>query len=189
MFITANVYHNGYKRMYFIRNIYFRSIGYCSNFLLNRSQTCPQCRKDCKNDQLKQIYIDFVSDEDLACKNAAETNTDNEDTIKLLLEHIDTFKECEGCKVLQIALNNSQSESVRKECENCKVLQKIDKDRLTNDLELLIKGVEGIEIANKTLTQCVEQMGASNLLKEVEQLQSLAAKLKASSLNQTSTGQ
>lgn len=150
------------------------------SFFLNRSQTCPQCRKNCNNDELKQIYIDFVSDEDLACENAAKTSVDNEDTIKILLEHIDTFKECEGCKVLQIALNHAQSDSVQRECSDCKVLQKIDKECLSKDLELLIKSVEDIEIANKKFAQCVEQMETSDLLKEVEKLQSLAAKLKAS---------
>lgn len=73
---------------------------------------------------MKRIYIDFASDEDLACIQTLEStqnsaaDADAEETIKLLLEHIDTLPEkttqhnddCEFCKSILEAFDDSQTE-------------------------------------------------------------------------------
>ncbi|XP_055323071.1 uncharacterized protein LOC129578456 isoform X2 [Sitodiplosis mosellana] len=90
---------------------------------------------------MKRIYIDFASDEDLACiqtpgnvQNTA-TDADTEETIKLLLDHIDTLPEteterdndCEFCKSILEAFDDLQTEKEKfaqalneksKECAN-----------------------------------------------------------------------
>lgn len=86
----------------------------------NRSKTCPQCRQCCESCQINRIYIEFACDEDLACaqtlkkSETAAINSDAEETIKLLLEHIETGppESAQKCDI---------------ECDNCKdVLQAFD---------------------------------------------------------------
>lgn len=91
--------------------------------ILFRSQTCPQCRKDCTRSQTQRIYIDFACDEDLACARIpkdcsfSSVNSDAEETIKILLEHIEKgpdkeqqVQECEFCKEFQEAYNDALTE-------------------------------------------------------------------------------
>lgn len=88
-----------------------------------RSQTCPKCRKDCNHSEINRIYIDFACDEDLACAQVSKecinltVNSDAEETIKMLLEHIEngpektkTVEECEFCKEFQEAYNDTLTE-------------------------------------------------------------------------------
>lgn len=90
---------------------------------MSRSQTCPQCRNDCNHYQTKRIYIDFACDEDLACAQVSReahqpmVNADAEETIKILLEHIENGpvkqkpdQECEFCKEFQEAYNDAMTE-------------------------------------------------------------------------------
>lgn len=126
--------------------------------ILNRTSTCPQCRQICDQDQMKRIFIDFGSDEDLACIQTSENaqnlaaDTDAEETIKLLLEHIDTLPkkttkpndDCEFCRSILEAFDDLQTEKEKleqalneksKECAN-----------LIEQNKTVLKQIEGLQI-------------------------------------------
>lgn len=84
----------------------------------NRSETCPQCRKPCGRNNYSRLYIDFVCDEELACAPTMKfaCASDEEETIKILLEHLDTGAkcsdvECENCKVFCEAFDCAQKDN------------------------------------------------------------------------------
>lgn len=129
-----------------------------------RSQTCPQCRSICNQDQIKRIYIDFASDEYFACMqtlaSAPTPETYSEETIKLLLEHIDTLPE--------------KKDKRDDECEFCKsILEAFD------DLQDKKEFIE-LDLNNKT-TECANLIAQNNnALKCIEELQ---IKIRASEHN------
>lgn len=62
------------------------------------SETCPSCRQITRFDQIRQVYLDFADDELLASSTAriaslpsrdTEKSKDLEETLKVLIEHID----------------------------------------------------------------------------------------------------
>lgn len=64
----------------------------------NRSPTCPQCRRNCQLGEGSRIFLDFAEDEFLATTSVRVSpihgppnpaNQNHEETIKILLDHID----------------------------------------------------------------------------------------------------
>lgn len=64
----------------------------------NRSPTCPQCRRNCPLGDGSRIFLDFAEDNVLATTStrvspihspANQANQNHEETIKILLDHID----------------------------------------------------------------------------------------------------
>ncbi|XP_031640241.1 E3 ubiquitin-protein ligase TRAIP-like [Contarinia nasturtii] len=133
----------------------------CLNEWFQSSKSCPQCRQFCDQYQYNRIYIEFACDEDLACAQtlkktqATSINSDAEETIKLLLEHIET----------------SPPEPVQKcdiECDNCKdVLQAFDcahtdMDRMAERLDEKEKENAILNANNENAVKRIDELEIQN---------------------------
>lgn len=156
--------------------------------ILNRSRTCPQCRQMCEQDQIKKIYIDFVSDDDLASIRSAQTpeaDANAEETIKLLLEHIDTLPKkkdepddgCEFCKSILDAFDELQIEKQKteinaiekaRECDNL-IAQNNNAKKRIEELQITIKANEDnlLELNERldSLEKVMDEIQSENLRK------------------------
>lgn len=122
-----------------------------------RSESCPQCRKFCHHDQIKRIYIDFTNVEDLACgqsmSGTVKTDTDAEETIKILLEHIESGEN-----------GSAKSQKPENECDVCKEFQDAYSNTLT-ERDLISDTLNNIERENRNLMEKYRKA-----LKIIEQL-------------------
>lgn len=156
MSITMIVYLNGYVRKYFELEIHLNILSLVIlSKIIYRSQSCPQCRERCCKSQLKRIYIDFADDEDFACavRNMREVlndvNASAEETIKILLEHIEKPKpQCESCKVLQTSIDTIQT-------EKAEIVFSMRNLKLLNEMRIenLTKKVSADEVKIGVMTQ------------------------------------
>lgn len=120
----------------------------------NRSETCPQCRNPCAKNQIKRIYIDFVCDEELAIaqtlkeiKKPTKLDTDAEEMIKILLEHIDNGPNGGQPK---------QQETPNEECDLCIAFQEAY-DKILVEKDQIVQILNNIERENQNLIYCNQQ--------------------------------
>lgn len=119
-----------------------------------RSETCPQCRHRCTHIQIKRIYIDFVGDEDLAIaqiskqtKKQVDSNTDAEEMIKILLEHIDNDS----------GKQQEQQPQQNEECDLCIAFQEAY-DKIVIEKDQIVQVLNNIERENHQTSKLIEKL-------------------------------
>lgn len=114
--------------------------------IFTRSETCPKCRTTCNSSQIKRIYIDFACDEELAIaqalkenKNQPNSDTDAEEMIKMLLEHIDN-----GMDEQQKQQHHQKQSPSTVDCDLCIAFQEAYERILTEkeQLEQVLNSIE-----------------------------------------------
>lgn len=154
----------------------------------NRSPSCPQCRKSCYSSQLKRIYINFASGDELASAllmsslPQPQSNSNAEETIEMLLEHLEmpqqqqNAQECEYCKMFQEALECTQTEKDRlahslhsKEQENHTLFQEIENS--AKRIEMLEIGTRANEHNLKVMKERLDTSEASSSAIQMENTQ------------------